>query len=79
MTTINIGLVAPAGTPPEVVAKLEEAMKAISEDKTYISLLDKLGETPAYLNAEDYSAVMQGFADSSKPIAEKLRASGVIQ
>jgi tripartite-type tricarboxylate transporter receptor subunit TctC len=79
MTTINIGLVAPAGTPPEVVAKLEEAMKAISEDKTYISLLGKLGETPAYLNAEDYSAVMQGFADSSKPIAEKLRASGVIQ
>jgi putative tricarboxylic transport membrane protein len=79
MTTINIGLVAPAGTPPEVVAKLEAAMKAISEDKTYVSLLDKLGETPAYLNSADYTAVMEGFLESSKPIAKKLRDAGVIQ
>jgi tripartite-type tricarboxylate transporter receptor subunit TctC len=78
-TTINIGLVAPAGTPPEVVAKLEEAMKQISEDKTYVSLLGKLGETPAYLNSEEYKEVMQGFLDSSEPIAKKLRESGVIQ
>jgi putative tricarboxylic transport membrane protein len=79
MTTINIGLAAPAGTPPEVIAKLEEAMKAISEDKTYVSLLSKLGETPAYLNSEDYTEVMQGFLESATPIAKKLRDSGVIQ
>jgi len=79
MTAINIGLAAPAGTPPEVIAKLETAMKEISEDKTYISLLNKLGETPAYLNSEAYTAVMQGFLDSSKPIAKKLRDAGVIQ
>jgi len=79
MTSINIGLAAPAGTPPEVIAKLETAMKDISEDKTFISLLGKLGDTPAYLNSEDYAAVMQGFLDSSRPIAKKLRDAGVIQ
>jgi tripartite-type tricarboxylate transporter receptor subunit TctC len=76
---INIGLVAPAGTPPEVIAYLEEAMRKISEDKTYLSLLGKLGEDVDYLNAEDYRKVMAGFAETAKPIAEKLRAAGIIQ
>jgi len=78
-TGINIGLVAPAGTPPEVIAYLEEAMKKISEDKTYTRLLQKLGEDVNYLNAAEYRKVMEGFRDSAKPIAEKLRAAGVIQ
>jgi putative tricarboxylic transport membrane protein len=78
-TGINVGLVAPAGTPPEVVAKLDEAMKKISEDKTYTSLLGKLGDKPAYLNSEEYRASLEGYEASSKAIAEKLRAAGVIQ
>lgn len=78
-TAINIGLAAPAGTPQEILDYLENAMKEISEDETYITLLAKLGEEPAYLDAEGYREVMEGFAESAKPIAEDLRESGVIQ
>lgn len=75
----SAGLVAPAGTPQEVVDKLEDAMKKISEDKTYISLLKKLGDEPAYLDAEAYRASLQRYQDTANQIAERLRASGVIQ
>jgi tripartite-type tricarboxylate transporter receptor subunit TctC len=79
LTGNSAGLVAPAGTPPEVIKKLDEAMQKISEDKTYISLLKKLGDEPAYLNSEDYTASLKGYEETAKGIAEKLRAAGVIQ
>lgn len=77
-TGINAGLVAPAGTPPEIVERLETAMAEISEDPTYVALLSKMGDEPAYLNSEDYAAVMQGYADSASTIAEVLREAGII-
>jgi tripartite-type tricarboxylate transporter receptor subunit TctC len=78
-TGINVGLVGPAGLPPEIVAKLDEAMKKISEDKTYISLLGKLGDKPAFLDAAGYRASLETLDASAKAIAKKLRDSGVIQ
>lgn len=78
-TAVIVGLVAPAGTPPEIVSFLEDAMKKISEDKTYKSLLGKLGEKPAYLNSADFRTKLEGYATSSKEIAKKLREAGVIQ
>lgn len=77
-TGINVGLVAPAGTPDEVVSFLEEKMKDISEDETYISLLGKLGDKPAYLDSEAYRESMQGYVDSAQSIAKVLREAGVI-
>jgi tripartite-type tricarboxylate transporter receptor subunit TctC len=78
-TAVVVGLVAPAGTPPEIVTFLEEALGKISEDKTYQSLLAKLGETPAYLNSADFRTKLEGYATSSKEIAKRLREAGVIQ
>ena len=78
-TGVSVGLVAPAGTPPEIIAKLEEAMKAISEDKTYLRLMSKLGDKPIYLGSDDYRTALEGYATSSKEIAGKLREAGVIQ
>jgi tripartite-type tricarboxylate transporter receptor subunit TctC len=78
-TEVVVGLVAPAGTPPEIVSFLEDAMKKISEDKTYKTLLAKLGETPSYLNSADFRTKLEGYATSSKELAKKLRDAGVIQ
>lgn len=78
-TGINVGLVAPAGTPDEVVAKLEDAMRQISEDPTYVALLNRLGDEPAFLDSADYRENLQRYADSSKLVAEILREAGVIE
>lgn len=75
---INVGLVAPADTPPEIVERLETAMAEISQDPTYLALLGKLGNEPGFLDSEGFRAVMQGYADSSQRIAERLREAGVI-
>jgi tripartite-type tricarboxylate transporter receptor subunit TctC len=79
VTGVNVGLVAPAGTPPDVVAFLENAMKEISEDKSYISLLKKLGDKPAYLDSAGYRASLEEYVTSSRKIAEQLKAAGVVQ
>lgn len=79
MTGNSAGLVAPAGTPEAVIAKLDEAMKKISEDKTYVNLLNRLGDEPAYLNSEEYTASLTQYQETARKIAEKLRAAGVIE
>lgn len=78
-TGVNVGLVGPAGTPPDVVAFLENAMREISEDKTYISLLKKLGDKPAYLDSAGYRASLEEYVTSSRKIAAQLKEAGVIQ
>ena len=78
-TGINVGLVAPAGTPQEIVDKLEEAMRQISEDRTYVRLLDSLGDKPAFLDSQAYRENLQRYADSSKQVADILREAGVIE
>ena len=78
-TGVSVGLVAPAGTPPEIIARLDEAMKKISEDKTYNNLMKKMGDKPAYLNSADYRKTLEGYESSSKVIAKKLRDAGVIK
>jgi tripartite-type tricarboxylate transporter receptor subunit TctC len=45
-------VMAPAGTPPEVVATLRRGLKAMVDDDTFKESLQKLGERPQYLNSE---------------------------
>jgi tripartite-type tricarboxylate transporter receptor subunit TctC len=78
-TGVSVGLVAPAGTPPEIVARLEEGMKKISEDKTFKKLMSKMGDKAVYLNSADYRNVLEGVEKSSKTIAKSLRESGVLK
>jgi tripartite-type tricarboxylate transporter receptor subunit TctC len=78
-TGINVGLVAPAGTPPEVIARLEKAMAEISRDKTYVALLKRLGDRPAFQDAKTYRETMRGYAESAQVVAKRLRAAGVIK
>jgi tripartite-type tricarboxylate transporter receptor subunit TctC len=78
-TGINVGLVAPAKTPPEIIARLERAMADISKDKTYIALLKKMGDQPAYQDTKTYRATMQGYAEASAAVAKRLRETGVIK
>lgn len=53
------GLAAPKDTPPEVVAKLEEAAKKATESEEFKSASEKLGFTPAFLSSSDFGALIE--------------------
>ena len=50
-------VLAPAGTPPEVIKKLEDAFTALKDDKTYNNLMGRLGENTDLMLGEDYEAL----------------------
>lgn len=45
---------APAGTPPEVVATLRRGLKGMVENEAFTALLTKLGERVQYMSGEDF-------------------------
>jgi tripartite-type tricarboxylate transporter receptor subunit TctC len=52
------GLAAPAGTPADVIAKLEAAAKAAVESAAFQDASGKIGFTPAFMNAEDFGKLI---------------------
>ena len=52
------GLAAPAGTPADVVAKLQDAAKAAVESDEFKSAADKIGFEAAYMPAGDFGKLM---------------------
>lgn len=59
VVTASRGLAAPAGVPAEVVAKLEEALKAAMADPEYLKAAQEAELPLAYLNAADYAALIE--------------------
>jgi tripartite-type tricarboxylate transporter receptor subunit TctC len=56
--TVWRGLAAPAGTPPEVIAKLQDAAKAAIASSEFVKAGKNLGFEPAFLPAEKFDAVI---------------------
>jgi tripartite-type tricarboxylate transporter receptor subunit TctC len=52
------GLAAPAGTPGEVIAKLEAAAKAASETEQFHELAKNIGFTPAFTPADEFGKII---------------------
>ena len=52
-------IVAPKGTPADVIAFYEEAFKKAMEDPEYIAAAEKAGVTTLYMNAEDTGKMIQ--------------------
>ena len=52
-------IVAPKGTPEEIIAFYEEAFKKAMEDPEYLAAAEKAGVTTLYLNAEETSKLIQ--------------------
>jgi tripartite-type tricarboxylate transporter receptor subunit TctC len=47
-------LMVPAGTPPDVVAKLRQGLKGMVDDEAFKSLMAKLGERVQYMSGEAF-------------------------
>ncbi len=65
-------VLAPAGTPDDVVKKLEEAFAALQEDKTYNRLMGRLGENTELLLGADYQAMREEQSTAYKTLVESL-------
>ena len=53
-------VLAPAGTPQDVLDKLGEAFTALQEDKTYNRMMGRLGENTDYIGGGDYQKMRMG-------------------
>ena len=63
---------APAGTPPEVIAKLEEAFTALQEDRTYQRLMSRLGENTDYIGSAAYQAMREAQKVEYKALVDSI-------
>jgi tripartite-type tricarboxylate transporter receptor subunit TctC len=70
----NTGMVAPAGTPPEVVAVLTDAMKTVLASPDHQQKIRALSNTPAYLDPAGYTQVWIDMERRVKPILATLRS-----
>jgi tripartite-type tricarboxylate transporter receptor subunit TctC len=62
IVTASRGLAAPAGVPADIVAKLEEALKAAMADPEYIKAAQQAEIPLAFLNSADYTALINQMA-----------------
>jgi tripartite-type tricarboxylate transporter receptor subunit TctC len=63
-------LMVPAGTPPDVVAKLRQGLKGMAEDEAFKALMTKLGERIQYMSGEDFEKF---WADDYRKVGTLLR------
>lgn len=70
------GLAAPAGTPPEVVAKLEAAAQAAVQSEAFVEASKNLGFEPAFLGSEEFGALI---AEDDKQISTLMGELGLKQ
>jgi tripartite-type tricarboxylate transporter receptor subunit TctC len=66
------GLAAPKGTPKDVVATLEKACKAISDDPEFKKILADLGQPVNYMGGEEYRGWIKGASDQYAALLKAL-------
>lgn len=70
--TSPYGLVAPRGTPPDVVKKLHDAFKKALEEKSSVEALAKYDMLPNYMGSEQYTQFARDVSQREKVIIERL-------
>lgn len=72
----DIGLSAPAGTPPEIIQRLTEVLKKSMEDLTLKTRMTELGNTLEYKNDKQYVEFWNQVDARFKPLIEAARKQG---
>ncbi len=68
------GLVAPKGTPPEVVKALHDMFKKVMEQPSFVNYMKGEGIEPAYMNGDDF---LKFIANEDRKAAETLEDLGL--
>jgi tripartite-type tricarboxylate transporter receptor subunit TctC len=69
---VQRGLMAPKGTPSDVLAKLESACAAAAKESPFADAMKKQGTEVRYLNRKDYAAFLKKNDDLNKTLAKDL-------
>jgi tripartite-type tricarboxylate transporter receptor subunit TctC len=69
------GILAPAGTPKDVVEVLSRAIRKVVEGEDHQKKLNALGVSPHYLNPEQYAAFWTSYEARVVPVLKDLRAT----
>jgi tripartite-type tricarboxylate transporter receptor subunit TctC len=65
------GLLAPAKTPPDVLAKLTEAMKRVEADPGWRAQIEKIGARPVGNSPQEFTAQIRAEIDRMKRVARE--------
>lgn len=72
----TMGLVGPKGLPPEVVAKIEDAVRKSMGDANFLKLVDSMSAVIVNLNHQEFTAYM---VETDKIVKEWLEELGMIK
>ncbi len=72
----DIGLSAPAGTPPEIIDRLSESLKKGMQDPALKDRMIEVGNTLTYLDPKDYAVFWDKVDARFKPLIEAARKQG---
>ena len=65
-------VLAPAGTPPEVIAKLEAAFMALKDDTTFQRLMSTLDESIDLIGSAEYQTMREAQAVAYQDLVKSL-------
>jgi tripartite-type tricarboxylate transporter receptor subunit TctC len=65
------GLLAPKGTPSDVVAKLEEAMKKVMADPQFRAGIERVGARPVGNSPQEFAAQIRREIENMKRVAKE--------
>jgi len=69
---VQRGLMAPKGTPADVLAKLESACTSAAKEPAFADAMKKQGTEVRYLNRKDYAVFLKKNDDLNKTLAKDL-------
>ncbi len=65
-------IMAPRGIPADRLKKLQDAMAMVNDDKTYKSLIKRIGENRAFVNGADYEMIRPKQSATYKELVKAL-------
>lgn len=65
-------VLAPKGTPKDVVEKLESAFSALLKNKTYSRMMSRLGENTDYMSGAEYQKLREEQMEAYKDLVAKI-------
>lgn len=65
-------VLAPAGTPDDVISKLNEAFTALQEDRTYTRMMGRLGENTDFIDGKKYQMMRVEQNGAYKDLVESI-------
>lgn len=68
---LSLGLVAPGGTPKEIVSKLDNAIKSATEPAEFVKKSEELGFDVRYMNSDKYAEL---WTDLEKGVASVIKS-----